>query len=235
MPAAFFLSLLENLLKRYFLEFFLFQTLPNLLLMKYSDSSDRLYIYPTLEPFDLDAVYQLTYDTYLKRGICFPNRDKKLVHNPDFDVSPNTHVLVAKQKGRIEASLSITFGYQREEVYNYEVFKEDLAAESFDEVPFFSAWRLAVKNDGPSSRCLVLQLILKAIQLILQNGATFGYMSFREEHLQFYKRILPEGYLVGRRIKQTKLIHSELCLWKCYLSEERYSFLNQLVLRLSER
>jgi len=203
--------------------------------MKYSDSSDRLFIYPTTEPFDLEAVYQLTYETYLKRGICFPNAEKKLVHNLPFDLSPNTHVLVAKQKGRVEASLSITFGHHLEEVYNYEVFKEDLAIEPIEKAPFFSAWRLAVKGDGPYARFLVLQLILKATQMVLQKGATYGYMSFREEHLQFYKRILPEGYLVGRRIKQTKLIHSELCMWKCYLSEERYSFLNQLVLRLSQR
>lgn len=203
--------------------------------MKLTDSSDRLYVYPTQEPDDLDAVYKLTYETYLRRGLCQPNPDGRLIHNLKFDASPYTHVFVAKQNGKVQATLSITLGYQPEDAYNYEVFKEDLATEPLNEGPFFSGWRLAVNQEGPSSRFLILQLILKGMQMMLQKGATFGYMSFREEHLQFYKRILPEGYMIGRREKHTELISTELCMWKCYISEERYSFLHQLVLRLSER
>ncbi|MEL6803789.1 MAG: hypothetical protein AAFO91_08425, partial [Bacteroidota bacterium] len=63
----------------------------------------------------------------------------------------------------------------------------------------------------------------------------YGYMCFREEHLRFYKRILPEGYVVGRSAKQTNDIDTELCMWKCYLSEERYTFLHRMVLRMSQR
>ncbi|MEM6345769.1 MAG: hypothetical protein AAF927_17885 [Bacteroidota bacterium] len=203
--------------------------------MKSIQSSDRLFVYPITEASDLDIVHQITYETYLRRGICKPNPSQRLVHNPALDASPNTRILVARYRGEIQATLSVSLARKAEEIYNYETFAEDLALEPVEEGLFFSGWRLAVRQEGPSSRFLVLQLILKGIQLLLQEGATFGYMSFREEHLRFYKRILPEGYLIGRRNKKTNLVDTELCMWKCYLSEERFSFLNQLVLRLSER
>ncbi len=203
--------------------------------MKFTQSSDRLYVYPITDAADLDVVHQITYETYIRRGICKPNPSKRLIHNPELDASPNTHILVARYKGEIQATLSVTIGTLPEEIYNYEIFQEDLTSEPLEGGSFFSGWRLAVRNEGPYSRFLVLQLILKAMQLLLQKGVNYGYMSFREEHLRFYKRILPEGYLIGRRQKETCMINSELCMWKCYISEDRFSFLNQLVLRLSER
>lgn len=203
--------------------------------MKITDSHNRLLVYPIQDSSDLEAVYRLTYETYLRRGICLPNKEKVLIHNRSLDEVENTCILIAKQNGQIEASLSLTIGQTQEEIYNFDVFKEDLQSEPLENALFFSGWRLAVRKEGPHSRFVVLQLILKGMQYLLQKGVTFGYMSFREEHLQFYRRILPEGYMIGRRQKETELINSELCMWKCYISEEGYTFLHQLVLRLSER
>ncbi|MEL6589306.1 MAG: hypothetical protein AAFP02_16815 [Bacteroidota bacterium] len=203
--------------------------------MLHTQSQDKLLVYPSKDLDDLQSVYRLTYDTYLRRGICKPNPQKTLIHNPQLDQSPDTTILVARQKGEVVGTISLTKGYQKEDIYNYQSFASQLSLEPTEGGPFFSGWRLAIKGDGPSSRYLALQLILKGIQHLLQQDLTYGYMCFREEHLRFYKRILPEGYVVGRSAKQTNDIDTELCMWKCYLSEERYTFLHRMVLRMSQR
>src|SRR5947209_3989524 len=73
-----------------------------------SATGSGILVRPIEGEAELDAVYRLTYDSFLERGYCAPRPDRRLIHYPHLDRLPETMICVAISEGQIVGTVSVT-------------------------------------------------------------------------------------------------------------------------------
>ncbi len=202
-----------------------------------SRMSDRLRISIADSIQDMEEVYRLTYLNYLRRGMCCPHPSQKIIHQPERDLARRTTVLLACDGPMAVGTLSISFAGRVEELYNFHLFEEHLTQEQAETngARLFSGWRLATRDAGAMGKVVALQLMLKAMEIVMQEEVYWGYLCFQKQDLSFYERVSPGGKIIGLARKKTDMVDAELLMWRCHLSAEDYASTFRLAERLSRR
>jgi hypothetical protein len=160
---------------------------------------------------EMDAVYQLTHDTFVSRGIIKPQPSGMLSNYPELDQSERTVVFVAYLRGKIVGTISLTMSSHAREVFNYEIFGEAIERTFQPNENCGSGWRLAVDmSDKLVQSLIVLKLIESIHEYLFSTRINATYFSFVTEHLSFYQKMFVGGELIDQQNLKTDVVNTDL-------------------------
>jgi hypothetical protein len=140
-------------------------------------------------PQDMEAVYRMTHDAYVKAGYCQPSKDGMLIHYPHLENIPETVVLVAKVDGKIVGTNSITIDGPHG--LHCDVDFPDATDEVRKEGRKLGAcWRIVTTMEGHHHLNIVMSLIKESLRLMLEKGVQVGLFTFNPKHVSVYVKIL---------------------------------------------
>lgn len=160
---------------------------------------------------EMDAVHQLTHDTFVKRGIIKPQPSGMLSNYPKLDKSERTVVFVAYLRGKIVGTISLTMSSHAKEVFNYEIFGEAIERTFVANEQCGSGWRLAVDmSDKLMQSLIILKLIESMHEYLFSTRVDATYFSFVTEHLTFYQKMFVGGELIDEQNLRTDVVNTDL-------------------------
>jgi len=142
---------------------------------------------------DMPAVWELTYEAFLKRGLCAPNDVGQLQHYPHLDGIAETTVLIAEDESGLVGTITVTQdgpqGLHVDKTFpgvvRYGGVRNLPAGYRDHEVG--AVWRLAVRGGG-GVHCLVGAALQELVTLQLSVVVIVvhpGQVSFYERRLGF--------------------------------------------------
>jgi hypothetical protein len=138
---------------------------------------------------ELRAVYELTYNLYLRQGFCWPTIERKLVHYPHLDNITETTVLVAIDGGVIVGTNSWTWdgtqGLHVDDDFKVEVDKIRRSGRALA-----ASWRIVTDSAYHSNRKIVMGLIKKTTRDMVSAGVETALFSFNPQHERVYQKLL---------------------------------------------
>jgi hypothetical protein len=154
-----------------------------------SDKDQACEIRPINGVAEMKSVYELTHESYVAENYSEHQPNGLLLHYPEFDVIPETTVLIARQNNKIIGTLSLTipgpFGFTIDRD-----FKKEIALLQQEGRVVVVMWRLAVKKEYRSSRSIVIGLFTEAARVALNAGANSLLIEVNPKHERVYKRML---------------------------------------------
>lgn len=144
---------------------------------------------PIAKRIELDAVHQLTYVAYLRKGYCRRNDSERLSHYPHLDYIPQTTVFVAVDYRGIVGTLSWT----RDGPEGLHVdmdFLEETNKIRAEGRAVASAWRLVVAPHARVTVKVLLGLIHKTVRSMVGAGIQTALFTFNPAHELAYRTIL---------------------------------------------
>jgi len=152
-------------------------------------NDDSLTIKPISNVKEMEDVYRLTHEAYVSSSYSEHQPNGLLLHYPEYDVIPETTVLVARQQGEMIGTLSLTvpgpFGFTLDREFKKEM---DYMQQAGRVVVVM--WRLAVKEEFRSSRNVVIGLFSAATRIALNHGVNSLVIEVNPKHERVYKRML---------------------------------------------
>ncbi|OIO69693.1 MAG: hypothetical protein CO186_09970 [Zetaproteobacteria bacterium CG_4_9_14_3_um_filter_49_83] len=139
---------------------------------------------------EMDSVYHLTYECYLREGYCSKSETKRLIHYPHLDELDETTVLVVKDPlGKVVGTCSTTVdnpaGLHVDDDFHQQVDvirKENCA--------LASSWRIAVDRKSRAGAVVVKLLIEGSIAYWHTRSIDTCLMTFNPCHERFYARYM---------------------------------------------
>ncbi len=149
------------------------------------------YTISVLEDYSrLDEIYRLAHDTFVDSNIIDPNEDGKFITCPHLDTISNTIILIAEQDNKIIGTISVTMdgpsGLHTDKWFKKETdeIRKNVAGN------LASSWRIATLLNYRGSRLLVLDLILRSFEVVLENECDVCLFTFLNKHIRVYQRII---------------------------------------------
>lgn len=145
-------------------------------------------------PEDMDVVYRLTHDQYVKEGYCDPQPDGKLIHYPHLDNIPETVVFVVEDEdGEIIGTNSITFDGPNklhvDEDFPKEVEKVRRNGRKVGR-KLAASWRIVTSPKTRNSMKVIMELIRVTIEEGCKQHAHEMLFSFNPKHEKIYAKLL---------------------------------------------
>jgi hypothetical protein len=173
--------------------------------------NNLVFVKAATTPKEMDAVYRLTHDTFVERGIIKPQPSGRLSDYPGWDSSERTVVFVAYLKGKILGTISLTTCWSREEVFNYKAFRESIDETYRSDEKTAAGWRLAVDTSDKLIQSIIVLKLVEAIhEYLFSTRIDVTYFSFVVEHLAFYQKMFIGGKLIDRKEIKTDVVDTEL-------------------------
>jgi hypothetical protein len=146
-------------------------------------------IRPVANVAEMEEVYRLTHDSYVSKAYAENQSNGLLLHYPEYDVIPETTVLIALQDGKMIGTISVTlpgpFGYTLDRD-----FREEIAQLRNEGRQVGVIWRLVVKEECRSSRAVLLGLISAVTRHFLNHGLDTYLFEVNPRHERIYQRLL---------------------------------------------
>lgn len=152
-------------------------------------SGDYEEIRPVANVQELEAVYRLTHDCYVTSEYASTQPNGLLLHYPEYDVVPETTVLVAIHQGEIVGSISCTISDTQGLTIGHDFPEECLQMEKEGRV-LCAIWRLVVKSSHRNSRQVLLGLISEVTRRLLESPMTTFLFVVNPKHARIYERLL---------------------------------------------
>jgi hypothetical protein len=146
-------------------------------------------IRPVANIRELEAVYRLTHECYVAKSYVQHQPNGLLLHYPEFDVVPETSVLVAIHAGEVIGSISFTVSRTEGLTIGQDFREECLQMEKEGRV-LCAIWRLVVKEAHRGSRQVLLGLISEATRRLLMSPMNSFLLVVNPKHTRVYKRLL---------------------------------------------
>jgi len=150
---------------------------------------------------EMEDVWRLAHDVYVQEGYCKPQPDGLLIHHPELDGIWETTVIIARERGRIIGTNSITIDSNRllhiEEIFPKQVafVREECKQQ---QVRLASSWRIVTSPQSRSKTRLLLEIIWATFRIIHQVcGAEVALYTFHPKHVGFYTRVVGMTALAG--------------------------------------
>lgn len=160
-------------------------------------TKDKVQVRLVENAAEMDAVYRLTHDAYLKQGYCTLQPNRKLVHYPHLDNISETKVLVALKNSKIVGTISFTVDGPKGLPADID-FKSEVDKLRRKGLALVSSWWIATLNEE-NGRKVVMKLIVKMVELEIQTGATHFVNSCNPRHEKVYKRLLNMNTLTRKQ------------------------------------
>lgn len=138
---------------------------------------------------EMEAVYRITHDAYVRQGYCVPQPDGRLVHYPHLDGIPETTVLVAVVDGLTVGTVSITMDGPTG-LHADEEFKDVCDRIRSEGRRLAACWRIATQPRCRSEAEIVLGLVREAEAVVLRKGADTCLLIVNPRHEGIYKKLL---------------------------------------------
>ncbi len=180
----------------------------------------RDYTISVLKDFSrLDEVYRLTHDTFVMSGEILPQDNGMIATCPHLDKHPNSIILIAEQKdkiiGTITATIDSEIGLNIENWFEKEV-NEYRKILSYN---LGSSWRLATDPSFRGSRRLVINLIGRAFNLLIEYGCDICLCALMSKHIKTYQRLMDAEVITTKSVSFDNDIPMELNLVQINLQE----------------
>ncbi|NOR68376.1 MAG: hypothetical protein GQ532_01550 [Methylomarinum sp.] len=167
----------------------------------------------------LDEIYRLTHDAFVLSGEILPQGDGMINTCPHLDNHPNTIIVIAELKGEIIGTITATVdssvGLNIENWFKNEV-DEYRRADSYN---LGSSWRLATISSFRGSRMLIVDLISKAFELLIEAGCTICLCALMNKHIRSYQRLMDAKIVLTKNVEFNQGIPMELNLMEIDLGE----------------
>lgn len=143
---------------------------------------------------DMDIVYKLTHDQYVKEGYCKPQSTGKLVHYPHLDYIPETIVFVAEDdNNQIIGTNSLTIDNPHK-LHVDEDFPTEVAAVRNRSIimnrNLAASWRIVTSPNARNSMKVILALIKGTIEEVCKQHTHELLFSFNPKHEKIYAKLL---------------------------------------------
>ncbi len=135
---------------------------------------------------DLDQVYRLTHDEYIKKGYCDPQPDGRLIHYPHLDNIPETKVLMYIEAGQLIGTNSVTLDGEHG-LHTDQDFVKEMMQIRLEGKVLAGSWRIVVKQG--TGIHVALHLMNETVRLAKKNGVQVGVCTFHPDHEKFYRRM----------------------------------------------
>ncbi|MDX1447405.1 N-acyl amino acid synthase FeeM domain-containing protein [Lishizhenia sp.] len=77
------------------------------------ENNGRVDLVRVTKEEELDEIYALTYESYLRAGLIEVKEDTRVIHHPHFDRCDQTYIIAAKKEGKSIGTISITLDSKR--------------------------------------------------------------------------------------------------------------------------
>jgi hypothetical protein len=138
---------------------------------------------------ELEEVYRLTHECYVAQSYVDQQPNGLLLHYPEFDVVPETTVLVATHQGEIVGSVSYTVAGTNGLTIGQD-FREECLQMEKEGRSLCAIWRLVVKKSHRASRQVVFGLISEATRRLLNTPMNTFLFVVNPAHKRVYERLL---------------------------------------------
>jgi hypothetical protein len=155
----------------------------------HSESQMSFMIRPVQNEQEMDKVYRLVHDVYLRRGYCTPQPDRRLRHYRHFDEIPETTVLIAIEDGKIIGTNSLTVDGPNGLPVDAD-FKHIVDTVRQEKHKLGASWRIATIHRYHNDKKLVIALIQETVSLVIRKNIRTMLFTFNPRHQKVYKRIL---------------------------------------------
>jgi len=155
-----------------------------------STNSERHYdeIRPIANVWELEAVYRLTHENYVASSYVAPQQNGLLLHYPEYDVIPETTVLVAVKGKKIVGSISLTIGNTEKLTIAHD-FPDACRKVEEEGGVMCGVWRLVIEESHRNSRQILFGLISETLRRMFTNHVTSYLFVVNPKHAGVYKRL----------------------------------------------
>jgi hypothetical protein len=161
----------------------------------------------------LEQVYRLTHDCYVAKEYASPQPNGLLLHYPEFDVVPETTVLIATRQEEVVGSVSYTVRGAEGLTVGHDFDVECKALENEGRT-LGAIWRLVVAESCRGSRQVLMALISEAVRRLLMEGVTTCLLVVHPKHAKIYERML-QMRVVARKDGTDGLRNAPAVLLRC--------------------
>lgn len=148
-----------------------------------------MQVRPIQSQNELDTIYKLTYEEYIREGYCPIQSDRRLIHFPHLDNIPETTVLVALIEDQIVGTNSLTVDGENKLHVDID-FPKEVSAIRAEGRKLAASWRIIVDRQSRNNLLIIKTLILRTIRLALDLGIETCLFTFNPKHKRFYQRYL---------------------------------------------
>jgi len=142
---------------------------------------------------EMDDVFRLVHDEYVRAGYCTPRHDGLLKHYPHLDYIPETFVFVAVEDNKIIGTNSLTLdGCMKLHVdcdfpEHVEQIRQELL---IDNHKLAASWRIATHPNARKQMVVILNLIHITFKAMVDNYLHTCLFTFNPKHERFYHKLL---------------------------------------------
>lgn len=144
---------------------------------------------------EMDAVYRLTHDEYVRMGYCSPQPGGRLIHYPHLDNIPETTVLVAEDESGIVGTNTATLDgpsglhvdCDAAFAKSVEVVRDECLRSGRN---LGCAWRIVTRKQCRKRLDVVFALIGETLLLFNRYLVHVSLYSFNPHHERIYSRLL---------------------------------------------
>jgi hypothetical protein len=156
---------------------------------------------------DLRRVYRLVNEIYNKSGIANKSSDGLMIHHPEQDVVPQSHIFIAEMGELMVGTLTFTIDNQFGLMVDDD-FKEEIKAYRKIYSRISAVWRFAILQEMQSDLRIMKRLIGAAALHMKWYGIPICFLTISPVHARIYKRLMQmEEVACGK--DSNKLIKSE--------------------------
>lgn len=188
-------------------------------------STNKNYIISILKDYSrLEEVYRLTHDTFVESGEIPPQKDGVVVTSKHLDHDSNTIILIAESHGKIIGTISATIDSENGLNVDNWFNKEVNIFRTMGIGKLGSSWRLATVPSYRGRRELIIDLINKAFDVLIDEGCEVCLCALMNKHVKHYQKLMDAKVVTVKRVMFGKDIEMELNLMLIGLHQGRSKF-----------
>jgi hypothetical protein len=165
-------------------------TAPLSFLKRLTDNSS-ISVRAVTDAGELQKIYALTHDCYVSKGYCDPQPDGLLPLHNQFDILPETTVLVAEMHGQIVGSVSIIMDGPQGFPFEKE-FHDIISQLRLTHTGLAAISRLVV-HKAARANLKIVKALIKALFVVFQNSGgrlKTGLLTVNPSHEKIYQKLL---------------------------------------------
>jgi hypothetical protein len=160
---------------------------------KYNEGWD---IHPVSNSQELFDVHRLTHDSCVAKGLIKSRLDGLWVPHPDFDLIPQTTILVASIESEVVGSISFTKDGSRGLIADT-IFKKTCSLIRTENRSMAEIWRLVLKPSFSEREKVAEALMQTAARSLIAEGSQTCLLSIYPEYIALCERLLNVVVLTG--------------------------------------
>jgi len=153
-------------------------------------------IHPVSKSQELFDIHRLTHDSCVAKGLIKSRPDGLWVPHPEFDLIPQTTILVASIENTVVGSISFTRAGNQGLIAD-RIFRRTCSLIRSENRTIAEIWRLVLKPSFPERDKVTEALMQAAVQNLMTQGVQTCLLSIYPEYIALCERLLNVVVLTG--------------------------------------